>query len=104
MAQLTAVSVVAELGSLLRFQSLRQLMGYSGLVSSESSSGNRILRGSITKTGNAHLRRVIIESAWAYQHRPWMGGFLLQRQRDFALDARGQRDCLESAVATAHAL
>src|SRR5437879_1739408 len=85
-AQLTAVTVVAELGSLSRFQSPRQLMGYSGLVSSEYSSGNRIQRGPITKTGNAHLRRVIIESAWAYQHRPWIGGFLLRRQRDLRLD------------------
>ena len=84
-AQLTAVTVVAELGSLSRFQNPRQLMGYSGLVSSEHSSGNRIQRGPITKTGNAHLRRVIIESAWAYQHRPWMGGFLLKRQRDLIL-------------------
>lgn len=85
-AQLTAVTVVAELGSLSRFQSPRQLMGYSGLVSSEHSSGNRIQRGGITKTGNAHLRRVIIESAWAYQYRPWMGGFLLKRQRDLELE------------------
>jgi len=84
-AQLTAVTVVAELGSLSRFSNPRQLMGYSGLVSSEHSSGNRIQRGPITKTGNAHLRRVIIESAWAYQHRPWMGGFLLKRQRDLNL-------------------
>jgi len=84
-AQLTAVTVVAELGSLSRFQNPRQLMGYSGLVSSEHSSGHRILRGPITKTGNAHLRRVIIESAWAYQHRPWIGGFLLKRQRDLNL-------------------
>jgi transposase len=84
-AQLTAVTVVAELGSLSRFPSPRQLMGYSGLVSSEFSSGNKIQRGPITKTGNAHLRRVIIESAWAYQHRPWIGGFLLRRQRDLQL-------------------
>jgi transposase len=84
-AQLTAVTVVAELGSLSRFHNPRQLMGYSGLVSSEHSSGNRILRGPITKTGNAHLRRVIIESAWAYQHRPWIGGFLLKRQRNLNL-------------------
>jgi transposase len=84
-AQLTAVTVVAELGSLSRFHNPRQLMGYSGLVSSEYSSGNRIQRGSITKTGNAHLRRVIIESAWAYQHRPWIGGFLLKRQQGLAL-------------------
>jgi len=80
-AVITAVSVVAECGELSRFQNPRKLMGYSGLVSSEFSSGNRILRGKITKTGNAHLRRVIIESAWAYQHRPWVGGFLLKRQQ-----------------------
>lgn len=80
-AQITAVSVVAELGSLSRFPNPRQLMGYSGLVSSEFSSGNRIQRGGITKTGNAHLRRVIIEAAWAYQYRPWLGGYLLKRQQ-----------------------
>ena len=45
-------------------------MGYSGLVAREHSSGNRIQRGAITKTGNAHLRRVLVEAAWAYQHRP----------------------------------
>jgi len=80
-AQLTAVTVVAELGSLSRFDSPRKLMSYSGLVSREYSSGNRVQRGAITKTGNAHLRRVIIESAWAYQHRPWVGGNLLKRQQ-----------------------
>src|SRR5215471_7462750 len=58
-AKITAVSIVAEVGKLSRFEKPRQLMGYSGLVSSEFSSGNRIQRGGITKTGNAHLRRVI---------------------------------------------
>jgi len=80
-AQITAVSVVAELGSLSRFSNPRQLMGYSGLVPSEFSSGRRIQRGPITKTGNAHLRRVLIESAWSYQYRPWVGGYLLKRQQ-----------------------
>jgi transposase len=80
-AKITAVSIVAELGSLSRFDKPRQLMGYSGLVSSESSSGQRIRRGPITKTGNAHLRRVIVEAAWAYQYRPWVGGALLKRQQ-----------------------
>jgi transposase len=80
-AHITAVTVVAELGTLSRFDGPRQLMGYSGLVSSEFSTGNRIQRGSITKTGNAHLRRVIVESAWSYQHRPWIGGFLRKRQQ-----------------------
>ena len=87
-AQMTAVTIVAETGSLSRFQNPRQLMSYSGLVSSEYSSGNRIQRGGITKTGNAHLktgnahlRRVMVEAAWAYQHKPWVGGLLLKRQQ-----------------------
>lgn len=84
-AQTTAATVVSELGSLSRFESPRQLMGYSGLVAREHSSGNRIQRGSITKTGNAHLRRVLVEAAWAYQHRPNVTGFLLRRQKSLAL-------------------
>jgi transposase len=80
-AKITAVSIVAEVGSLSRFEKPRQLMGYSGLVSSEFSSGNRIQHGGITKTGNAHLRRVVMEAAWAYQHRPRVGDALLRRQQ-----------------------
>jgi transposase len=80
-AMLTAVTIIAELGILSRFLSPRQLMGYSGLVPSEFSSGNRVQRGKITKTGNAHLRRVVVEAAWAYQHRPWVGGYLGKRQK-----------------------
>ena len=49
-------------------------MSYSGTVASEHSSGDRIRRGGITKTGNAHLRRIVIEAAWAYRHRPARGG------------------------------
>src|SRR5262249_30036404 len=78
--KIVAVTVVAEVGRLSRFPNPRQLMGYSGLVSSEYSSGNRVQRGRITKTGNAHLRRVIMEAAWAYQHKPWIGGWLAKRQ------------------------
>ena len=74
-----------ELGNLSRFETPRQLMGYSGLVSREHSSGGKIQRGAITKTGNAHLRRVLIEAAWAYQHRPDVTGFLLRRQKSLAL-------------------
>jgi transposase len=79
--RMVAVSVVAEVGSLSRFQNPRQLMSYSGMVSSEYSSGHRIQRGGITKTGNSHLRRVIVEAAWAYQHKPWIGGWLAKRQQ-----------------------
>lgn len=80
-AKITAVSIVAEVGSFSRFENPRSLMGYSGMVSSEFTTGNRVRRGAITKTGNAHLRRVIGEAAWAYQRRPWVGGFLRKRQQ-----------------------
>lgn len=78
---LTAVTIVAETGPLSRFARPKQLMGYSGAVPSEHSSGTRTRRGSITKTGNAHLRRVLIESAWAYQHRPAVSAALRRRQQ-----------------------
>jgi transposase len=54
-------------------------MGYSGAVAREASSGARTWRGGITKTGNAHLRRVIVEAAWAYRHRPAVGAALRKR-------------------------
>jgi len=84
-AQTTAATIVSELGSLTRFANPRQLMGYSGLVASEHSSGNKVHRGPITKTGNAHLRRVLVESAWSYHHRPNVTGFLLRRQKSLAI-------------------
>jgi transposase len=70
-AHVSAVTVVAEVGELSRFARATQLMAYGGIVASEDSSGERTRRGSITKTGNAHLRRVVVEAAWAYRHRPW---------------------------------
>jgi hypothetical protein len=92
---------MAELGKLSRFSNPRELMGYSGLVSSEYSSDNRIQRGSITKTGNAHLRRVIVEAAWAYQHKPWIGGWLAKRRQ--GLDEE-KSDRMEGSVATVCAI
>jgi transposase len=80
-AQLSAVSIMAELGELSRFEHPRQLMGYSGAVSREHSSGERIRRGAISKAGNAHLRRIVVEAAWAYRHRPAVGQTLAARQR-----------------------
>jgi transposase len=79
-ALVTAVTLAAEVGEFSRFATPRQLMGYSGAVASEHSSGERIQRGGITKTGNAHLRRVIVEAAWAYRHRPTVGATLRKRQ------------------------
>lgn len=80
-AQVSAVTIVAELGQISRFARARQLMGYSGAVSREHSSGARIRRGAISKAGNAHLRRVVIEAAWNYRHRPSVGRLLAARQR-----------------------
>jgi transposase len=79
-AKLTAVTIVSEIGELSRFGRARQLMGYTGLVPSESSSGEKTRRGPITKTGNAHLRRVLTEAAWCYRVRPSIGAVLRKRQ------------------------
>lgn len=80
-ARISAVTLVAEVGEMTRFRTARQLMAYGGIVPSEDSSGERTRRGSITKTGNAHLRRVVVEAAWAYRHRPSVGVALRQRQQ-----------------------
>jgi transposase len=79
MAQISAVTIAAELGNISRFAGARQLMGYSGAVPSEDSSGKRMKRGGITKTGNAHLRRIAIEAAWSYRLRPCVGPALRKR-------------------------
>jgi transposase len=87
-AEIGAVTIVAEVGELSRFTGARQLMGYSGLVPSEHSSGGRRIQSRITKTGNAHLRRVMVEAAWAYQFRPWLGGYLLKRQTNLPQEVK----------------
>jgi len=79
-AQISAVTIASELGNVSRFAGARQLMGYSGAVPSEDSSGKRTKRGSITKTGNAHLRRIAVEAAWSYRLRPGVGPALRKRQ------------------------
>jgi len=80
-AEISAVTIAAELGQISRFESPRQLMGYSGMVPSEESSGKRQQRGGITKTGNAHLRRIAGEAAWSYRLRPAVGPRLRRRQQ-----------------------
>jgi transposase len=67
---LTALSLLAEVGDFHRFGSARELMSFLGLTVSEYSSGARRTRGSITKTGNRHARRLLVEAAWHYQHPP----------------------------------
>jgi len=67
---LTALGLLAEIGDFRRFASARELMSFLGLTVSEYSSGERRSRGSITKTGNRHARRLLVEAAWHYQHPP----------------------------------
>ena len=116
----SAIGLVAEIGDLRRFEHPRKLMGYLGLVPSEHSSGPRVARGSITKTGNAHARRLLTEAAWNYRFKARIGRQAQQRQhgltepiramawkaqlrlsrRFAALDARGvQRNKVCVAVA-----
>ncbi len=73
------VTVVAEVGDFSRFPTPRQLMAYLGLVPSEHSSGTSARRGGITRAGNAHTRRVLIEGAWTYRMRARVSGKLLDR-------------------------
>src|SRR5207249_8262271 len=77
---LTALTIAAELGDARRFPSAPRAMAFVGLVPSEHSSGTKQARGAITKTGNAHLRRVLVEAAWHYRHRPFIGAALRRRQ------------------------
>jgi len=77
---ITATTVVAEIGDLSRFHNPKELMAYLGLVPSEHSSGTSVRRGRITKAGNGHARRVLVEAAWAYRLRARVTRPLLQRQ------------------------
>jgi transposase len=66
----SATTFLAEIGDLSRFATPRQLMAYLGLVPSEESTGDTIVRGAITKAGNGRARRMLVECAWSYQHPP----------------------------------
>lgn len=79
-AVITATALIAEIGSFRRFKTASQFMAYVGLVPSESSSGEVRRQGNITKTGNRHARRLLIESAWSYRYKPVVKGKLKKRQ------------------------
>jgi transposase len=81
MDDLTALTIAAELGDARRFPTAPSTMAFVGLVPSEHSSGTKRARGAITKTGNAHLRRVLVEAAWHYRHHPFVGAALRRRQQ-----------------------
>ena len=76
---IVAATTVAELGDLRRFENPKKLMAFLGLIPSEHSSGQRTKRGGITKTGNGHVRRVLVEAAQAYQHPARITRLLLKR-------------------------
>jgi len=120
---ITALALVAELHDPRRFPSARHLMAYLGLVPSESSSGERRRQGGITRSGNRFLRRLLIEAAWHYRHKPKIGVRLRARRvgqpatvialadraqrrlcaRSRRMAAHGKRPCIV-AVATAREL
>jgi len=84
---LAAITILAEAQDLTRFGTARGFMSYTGLVGSEYSSGERVLRGGITKAGNAHIRRVLVESAWSYRHRNVTSPDLLARRKGCPAEA-----------------
>jgi transposase len=79
---LTALGLVVEIGDFHRFTTAQTFMSFVGLVPSEHSSGESQRRGSITKVGNAHVRRLLVEAAWHARRRPMVGYELARRQRD----------------------
>jgi len=80
LAEVTATTLVAEIGQFSRFDNPRQLMAFAGLTPSEYSSGGSRHRGGITKTGNARIRRVVIEASWSYCYPPAPKAALRRRQ------------------------
>jgi len=77
----TAMTILAELHDVSRFKKPRELMSYLGLTPSEHSSGGHTRRGSITKAGNGHVRRVLVEAAWNYRHRPAVSAHMARRRK-----------------------
>ncbi len=78
---LTALALVSEIGDFSRFRSAAEFMAFVGLVPSEHSSGEKRRQGSITKVGNSHVRRLLVEAAWHARRRPKVGYELARRQR-----------------------
>lgn len=86
--KVAAVVILAELGDLRRFASPTQLMGYLGLVPGEASSGRRRRQGAITRAGNTHARRVLVESAWSYRFPARQTAHLRRKASNASGDAR----------------
>ena len=105
----TALGLIAEIGDFARFSHPRELCAWLGIVPAEYSSGQQRHRGHITKTGNHHARRLLVEAAWSYQHHPrrpdrgpepdaraWQAQIRLHRRYRHLTTERGKR----STVAT----
>jgi transposase len=73
------LTLAAEVCDWRRFAGAHQFMGFVGLVPTEYSSGGSTRRGHLTKAGNAHIRAQLVESAWTYQHRPYVGATIAKR-------------------------
>jgi transposase len=84
--EITAMTIMSEIGDMRRFGTAKEFMAALGLVPSEYSTGKSVRRGSITKTGNAHVRRVLVESAWHYRHRPSVGKAIKDRRKGQPLE------------------
>lgn len=82
---LSAMILLAEIVDFQRFERARELMASLGLVPSEYSTGERQRRGALTKAGNGHARRVLVEAAWQYRHRPSVGHALARRSEGHPL-------------------
>lgn len=88
-SMVSAVTIAAEVGGdLKRFSTAGQFMSYVGLTPSEDSTGKRRRQGPITRCGNGHLRRILVEAAWHYRHTPVMSKELRRRNRGVAAGVR----------------
>jgi transposase len=102
--ELGALTLASEVCDWRRFPTAPSFMGFCGLVPSEFSSGDRTSRGGITHAGNTHLRTQLVESAWAYKSRPFIGATIQRRQQDStprSWPVHGPRNCACAASSAA---
>lgn len=99
---LTALALLAEIGDFRRFATARELMSFLGLTPSEYSSGEQRHRGRITKSGNAHARRLVVEAAWHYQHGPRVSKRISELQQHVPSDVFARAWTAQVRLAARH--